>query len=77
VSETDSKPCHCGGEVATEYLGIENEGEFKSNVEYPSGPEWALKIIHLDDGTRMLSRLTRCTKCSALRSEVVRLGGAQ
>jgi hypothetical protein len=64
--------CHCGAEMATEYLGIENEGKPKSNVEYPSGPEWALKIVTLADGTRLRARLARCTKCSTLRNEFSR-----
>ena len=57
--------------MATEYLGTENEG--KPNVEYPSGHEWALKVVTLADGTRLMTRLARCTKCSALRNEFFKL----
>ena len=73
MNDQDSRTCHCGGEMTTEYLGIENEGKPKSNVEYPSGPEWALKIVTTTDGTRLMARLARCTKCSTLQNQIVRL----
>ncbi len=63
-------PCRCGGAVATEFLGIEHEGEAKPNVEYPSGPEWAHKIVARSDGTRLRAYLVRCAKCSSLRNDI-------
>jgi hypothetical protein len=61
--------------MATEYLGIENEGKPKSNVEYPSGPEWAFKVVTLPDGRRLMARLARCTKCSSLRNDIEEVEG--
>ena len=62
-------PCHCGGSVSTEFLGIKSEGKAGPDAEYPSGPEWAHKIVTRSDGTRLRAYLVRCNKCSSLRND--------